>query len=145
MDSAVIYLLAEQNMALTEESKQMKKDIDYIKKALEPKSKAAKFSCQKCKELCASPTRIQEHMLEDHCCKYCDKVFASRTEKERHKKYLCIKCELTFSHNIELNIHTRTFHKEPPEVMRYHCTECSQEAKTEERAPRDKPHWRNWS
>ena len=132
VDSAVIYMLAEQNMALAEESKRMKKDIDYIKKALEPKSKAAKFSCQKCKELCASPTRIQEHMLEDHCCKYCDKVFASRTEKERHKKYMCVKCELTFSHNIELNIHTRTFHKEPPEVMRYHCTECSQEAKTEE-------------
>ena len=31
-------MLAEQNMALSEESKQMKKDIDYIKKALEPKS-----------------------------------------------------------------------------------------------------------
>ena len=45
---------------------------------------------------------------------------------------MCIKCELSFSHNIELNIHTRTFHKEPAEVMRYHCTECSQEAKTEE-------------
>ena len=132
VDSAVIYMLAEQNMALTEESKKMKKDLDYIKKALKPKSRAAKFTCQKCKDLCGAPTRIQEHMLEDHCCKYCDQVFASKTEKERHKKYMCSKCKLTFGHTVELNIHNRTYHKEPPQVLQFHCTECSQEEKTEE-------------
>ena len=132
VDSAVIYMLAEQNMALTEESKQMRRDLNYIKKALKPKSQAAKFTCQKCKDLCAAPTRMQEHMLEDHCCKYCDQVFASKTEKERHKKYMCSKCKLTFSHNVELNIHNRTYHKESPPILQYHCTECNQEAKTEE-------------
>ena len=128
VDSAVIYMLAEQNMALAAESKLMRKDLNYIKKALEPKSKAAKFNCQKCKDVCASPTRMQEHMLADHCCKYCDKVFASKTKKERHKKYMCQECRLTFSHSVELNIHNRTFHKEDintPQVLQYQCTECS--------------------
>ena len=63
VDSAVIYMLAEQNVALTEESKKMRRDLDFIKKALKPKSQAAKFTCQKCKDLCASPTRMQEHIL----------------------------------------------------------------------------------
>ena len=42
-------------------------------------SGAEKFNCKKCKDLCASLTQIQEYMLEDRCCKYCDKTFASRT------------------------------------------------------------------
>ena len=44
---------------------------------------------------------------------------------------MCIKCELTFSHSVELNIHTRTFHQES-EVIQFNCTECSQEERTEE-------------
>ena len=135
VNSAVIYMIAEQNMALAAETKQMKRDLNYIKKALEPKSRAAKFNCQKCRDLCASPTRMQEHMLADHCCKYCDKVFASKTEKENHKKYMCQVCELTFSHSVELNVHKRTFHKEDttsPEVMQYQCTECNHGEKKEE-------------
>ena len=133
VDSAVIYILAEQNLALTEESKKMRKDLDYIKKALKPKSRAAKFTCQKCTDLCAAPTRMQEHMLEDHCCKYCDQVFASKTEKERHMKYMCSKCKLTFGHNVELNIHNRTYHNETPHILQYHCTECNQEEKNRRR------------
>ena len=135
VNSAVIYMLAEQNMALVTESKQMRKDLNYIKKALEPKSRAAKFNCQKCKDLCASPTRMQEHMLSDHCCKYCDKVFASKTEKEKHKKYMCKDCEITFSHSVELNIHSRTFHKEvttSSKVLQFQCTECSHGERKEE-------------
>ena len=132
VDSALVYMLAEQNMALAVETRLMRKDLNYIKEALKPKSQAERFKCQKCKDLCASPTRMQEHMLEDHCCKYCDKVFASRTEKEKHKKYMCITCEFIFSHSIELNIHTRTFHRDTPELLQYHCTECSHEEKTEE-------------
>ena len=132
VDSALVYMLAEQNMALAVESKLMRKDLDYIKEVLRPKSPATRFTCQKCKDVCASRTRMQEHMLEDHCCKYCDKVFASKTEKERHKKYMCVKCELTFSHSVELNIHHRTFHQETLQVPQFHCTECSHEENTEE-------------
>ena len=40
---------------------------------------ADKFNCKKCKDLCAYLTQIQEYMLEDRCCKYCDKTFVSRT------------------------------------------------------------------
>ena len=78
-------MLAEQNRALVAESKQMRKELNYIKKALEPKSWAAKFNCQKCKDLCTSPTHMLEHILADHCCIYCDNMFASKTEKENHK------------------------------------------------------------
>ena len=112
IDPPVIYLLAEQNMALREETESLRKDLAYIKEALRPKSKAEKFNCERCKLLCGSPTRIQEHMIEDHCCKYCERVFASKTEKELHKKYMCAICKKTFGHNLELHIHTKTYHKE---------------------------------
>ena len=37
VDSAVIYMLAEQSMALVAESNKMKKDLKYMKNALKPK------------------------------------------------------------------------------------------------------------
>ena len=151
VNPAIVYMIAEQNMMMIQENKRMRKDLDYIKQALQPKSKADKFNCQKCRNLCESPTRIQEHMIEDHCCKYCDKVFASKTEKENYKKYMCVTCKKTFSHNVELNIHTRTYHKENtkpdqarpvitqtekpcplPQSLEFKCTECIHQEEKEE-------------
>ena len=37
-------------------------------------------------DLCASLTRMQEHMLKDCCCKYCDQTFSTRTEKLSHRR-----------------------------------------------------------
>ena len=141
--SPIIFMLAEHNMALAEETKSLKRDLDYIKEALRPKNPSTKFKCQKCNELSSSPTRIQEHILADHCCKYCEKSFSSKTEKARHMKYMCIVCEKTFGHNLELHIHTKTFHKqdnksqssknkksiphEEEQILHdlpYKCTEC---------------------
>ena len=151
VNPAIVYMIAEQNMIMIQENKRMRKDLDYIKQALQPKSTAKKFNCQKCRDLCESPTRIQEHVIEDHCCKYCDMVFASKTEKENHKKYMCVTCEKTFSHNVELNIHTGTYHKDNtkpeqarpvttkpekpcpiPQSLEYKCTECSHQEEKEE-------------
>ena len=48
VNPAIVYMLAEQNMMKIQENKRMRKDLDYIKQALQPKSKAKKFNCQKC-------------------------------------------------------------------------------------------------
>ena len=69
---------------------------------------AAKFYFKKCKDLCPSLTGMQEHMLEDCCCKYCDQTFTSRTDKLSHKKYMCKQYKITFSHSVELHINTHT-------------------------------------
>ena len=139
----IIFILAEHNMALAQETKRLRKDLDYIKKVLKPKGPSTKFSCQKCNDLSSSPTRIQELILEDHCCKYCEKTFSSKIEKEHHKKYMCTVCQKTFSHNLELYIHTKTYHKrnnvcQPPQKkdvpkvatqikhdLPFKCTECN--------------------
>ena len=89
----IIFILAEHNMALAEETRKLRKDLDYIKKVLRPKAPSTKFNCHKCNDLSSFPTRIQEHILEDHCCKYCEKTFSSKIEKEHHKKYMCRVCE----------------------------------------------------
>ena len=154
----IVHLLAEQNLMLSREIKKLHISIETLKKkciSKEPKtlkSRAAKFSCQKCKDLCGSPTRIQEHMIEDHCCKYCDKTFASKTEKENHKRYMCNICEKTFGHLIELRIHTNTYHREEgakssqtktniakpngpcpvSKALPFKCTECSHQGNKEE-------------
>ena len=144
VDPPVVYILAEQNMALVEETKSLRKELNYIKKALRPKAPSTKFHCQKCNVLSSSPTRIQEHILEDHCCKYCEKTFSSKIEKERHKKYLCTVCEKTFSHNIEFHIHNKTYHKpdntnhiqnnqqKKSQVKQFKCTECEYQQENEE-------------
>ena len=111
-------MLAEQNMALAEETRALKRDVEYIKEALKPKAPSTKFNCQKCNKLSSSPTRIQEHIQEDHCCKYCEKTFSSRIEKERHKTYMCMLCRKTFGHNLELHIHTKTFHRQENESQK---------------------------
>ena len=72
-------------MDLDEDNEQNRKDFNNIKKNL---FGAAKFNFKKGKDVCPSFTRMQEHMLEDRCCKYCDQTFASRTEKLSHKKYM---------------------------------------------------------
>jgi uncharacterized protein YdaT len=144
----IIFFLAEHNMALAEETRRLRKDLDYIKKVLKPKGPSTKFNCQKCNDLSSSPTKIQEHILEDHCCKYCEKTFSSKIEKEHHKKYMCTVCEKTFSHNLELHIHTKTYHKKEENASKvatkiprdlpivqereYKCTECSHQEETEE-------------
>ena len=134
-------MLAEHNMALAEETRTLKRDLDYIKEALRPKAPSTKFNCQKCNILSSSPTRIQEHILQDHCCKYCEKTFSSKIEKARHNKYMCASCDKTFGHNLELHIHTKTFHKKDdksqsskkkeniPQAaeqnLPFKCTECN--------------------
>ena len=45
--SPIIFMLAEHNMALAEETRSLKKDLDYIKEALKPKAPSTKFNCQK--------------------------------------------------------------------------------------------------
>ena len=47
---------------------------------------AAKFNFRERKDVCPFLTQMQEHMLEDCCCKYCDQTFTSRTEKLSHMK-----------------------------------------------------------
>ena len=147
----IIFILAEHNMALAQETKRLRKDLDYIKKVLKPKGPSTKFSCQKCNDLSSSPTRIREHILEDHCCKYCEKTFSSKIEKEHHKKYMCTVCQKTFSHNLELYIHTKTYHKrnsvcQPPQKkenvpkvatqikhdLPFKCTECNYQEENRE-------------
>ena len=155
INTQIIFMLAEHNMALSEETKKLKKvlsvetnklkkDLEYIKDALKPKAPSTKFNCQKCNKLSSSPTRIQQHIIEDHCCKYCEKTFSSKIEKMRHNKYMCKVCEKTFGHNLELHIHTKTYHKqdkkgtnsesketiliksEPNQCdLPFKCTECS--------------------
>ena len=58
------------------------------------------------KGLCATLTQMLENMLEDCCYKYCDQTFANRTKKLSHKNCICKQCEITFSHSVELHIHT---------------------------------------
>ena len=94
-------------MDLDEDNEQKRKDVNNIIFLNTTLSGAAQFNFKKCKDLCASLTRMQEHMLEDNCCEYCDQTFASRTEKESHKKYMCKLCEITFSHGVELHIHKK--------------------------------------
>ena len=91
-------------MDLDDDNEQNRKDFHNIKNT--SLFEAAKFNFKKCKDLCASLTRMQEHMLEDRCCKYCDQTFASRTEKLSHKKYMCKQYKITFSHSVELHIST---------------------------------------
>ena len=95
-------------MDLDEDNEQNRKDFNNIKKNTTLFG-AATFNFKKCKDLCASLTRMQEHMLEDRCCKYCDQTFASRTEKLSHKKYMCKQYKITFSHSVELHIHTKKY------------------------------------
>ena len=64
---------------------------------------------------------------------------------------MCITCEKTFSHSVEMNIHTKTYHKENttpdqarpvasqaekpctiPQAPEYKCTECSHQEEKEE-------------
>ena len=66
-------------MNYIEEYEQNRNDFDNINMKIPLYLEAEKFNCKKCKDLCASLTQIQEYMLEDRCCKYCDKTFASRT------------------------------------------------------------------
>ena len=73
----------------------------------------------------------------------CDISFSNKAEKERHKKYMCTVCEITFSHNSELHIHTKTKHRQDNEnkgsnmeqnvrkvknqnhcELQFKCTEC---------------------
>ena len=120
-------------------------------------STAAKLNCKKSKELYAFLTQMQEHMLKDHCCKYCDQTFASWTEKLSHKKYMCKKCKITFCHSVERHIHKqKIFYIEsaiskvttqvpvlcskkskPPsssdcQALQYKCTECSLQGEKED-------------
>ena len=94
---------------------------------------------------------MQEHMLEDRCCKYCDQTFTSRTEKLSHKKYMCKQYKITFSHSVELHINSQKIFymenatakvtkqvpvpcseksKPPPcsdyQALQYKCTACCQ-------------------
>ena len=107
----------------------------------------------KCKYFCAYLPQMQQHMLEDHCCKYCDQTSASRTEK----KYMCKLCEITFSPGVQLHIHTkktcymenatakvtkpvpapRSEKSKPPpcsvpQALQYKCTECSHQGEKED-------------
>ena len=107
----------------------------------------AKFYFNQCKYLCASLIQMQEHMLENRCCKYCDQTFASRIEKLSHKKYMCKQYKLTFSHSVELYINKKKYlenatakvtkqvpvpciekSKPPPcsdcQALQYKCSEC---------------------
>ena len=65
---------------------------------------------------------------------------------------MCVTCEKTLSHSVELNIHTRTYHKETktsdqakpitsrtektscqiPQNLKYKCTECKHQEEKEE-------------
>ena len=91
-------------MDLVEDNKQYIKDLNIIFfKVLPPKSRAAKCYCKKCKDVCAYLTRMQEHILEDHCCEYCVQTFSSKTEKESHRKYMCKLCEIKFSQSVQLH------------------------------------------
>ena len=69
---------------------------------------AAKFYFKKCKDLCPSLTQMQEPMLEDRCCKYCDQNFTNRTEQLSHKKYIGKPYKITFNHSVVLHINTHT-------------------------------------
>ena len=93
-------------MDLDEDNEQNRKDFNNIKIQF---FGAAKFTCQKCKDLCASFTQMQEHMLEDRCCKYCDQTFAIRTQKLSRKKYICKQYEITFCQGVELHIHKKIY------------------------------------
>ena len=97
---------------------------------------------------------MQEHMLEDRCCMYCDQTYTSRTVKLSHKKYMCKPNKITFSHNVELNINTHTKNilcnnksnkivpvpcseksKPPPcsdcQALQYRCSECRHQGEKE--------------
>ena len=87
-------------MDLDEDNEQKRKDFNNIIFLNTTLSGAAKFN------LCASLTRMQEHMLEDRCCKYCDQTFASRTEKLSHKKYMCKQHEIILGQSVDLHINT---------------------------------------
>ena len=75
-------------MNRVEEYDQKRNDFDNIYVKNTTLSGLEKFNCKKCKDLCASLTHIQEYMIEDRYSKYCDKTFASRTQKLSHKKYM---------------------------------------------------------
>ena len=143
------------NPSRTKANKQMERTLlIFFLKSL---STAAKLNCKKIKDLCASLTQMQEHMLEDHCCNNCDQTFASRTEKLSHKKYMCKQCKITFSRSVELNIHKQKIFymesaiskvtkqvpvtcskksKPPPcsdcQALQYKCTECSHQGEKED-------------
>ena len=89
-------------MDLDEDNEQNRKDFKSIKNTT--LSWAAKFYFEKWKKLCASLTRMQERILEDCCCKYCEQIFANRTEELGHKKYMCKQNKITFSHSVNLHI-----------------------------------------
>ena len=60
---------------------------------------ADKFNCKKCKDLCASFTQIQENMLEVT-------AVVSTVIKLLQAGLKRSICEITFSHSVELHIHT---------------------------------------
>ena len=133
-------------MDIDEDNEQNRKDFKSIKNTT--LSWAAKFNFKKWKKLCASLTRMQERILEDCGCKYCEQTFANRTEKLGHKKYMGKQYEITFSHSVNLHINTKKNYMEnstakvtkqvpvpcseksitPPcsdcQALQYKCTEC---------------------
>ena len=61
-------------MDLDEDNEQNRKDFNN--KNNTALFAAEQFTFNYCKDLCASLTRIQEHMLENRCCEYCNQTFA---------------------------------------------------------------------
>ena len=86
-------------MDLDEDNEQNIKDFNNIKIPLY----LGKQNLTLRSNLWASLTRMQEHILDDCCCKYCEQTFTNRTEELGHKKYMCKQYNITFSHSVNLH------------------------------------------
>ena len=120
VDPAVIYLLAEQNLALGEEVKKLR---THVKRLMEKPKSDTSVMCNKCQDTLTYPTRLQEHLRKEHSCMTCKKSFKTEKEKKFQKiVYPCSKCKKSY-HTMEgLKNHQETIHTDIKDDLK--CTEC---------------------
>ena len=136
IDPAMVYILAEQNLQLAEEIRNLRKSVE--KQSQKPISEI-KVKCSKCPTICTDQTCLEEHMKKEHTknkhklhyvCTQCNKVFRQRIDLHKHielvhkplikepiqlttRKHLkCFKCDHTDSSEEELTKHFESKHSE---------------------------------
>ena len=124
---AVIYLLAEQNVVLSEEVKKLR---THVKRLIEKSKSDSSVMCNKCQDILTYPTRIQDHLRKEHSCMTCKKSFKTEKEKQYKKPvYPCVKCKRSYHDKDGLKKHQETIHPDIKDDFK--CTECSFTHKTE--------------